>query len=76
MRRILRLTKIDFIRWWRWAAGLTIRFIVIGFGRSPSRRLQYSVDFTGGTLMQLHFTQPPDAARVRSALDAQAESGR
>jgi preprotein translocase subunit SecF len=71
MLRILHDTKIDFIRWWRWAAGLTIAFIVIGFGALAIRGgFDYSVEFTGGTLMQLHFNQPPDPAKVRSALDA------
>ena len=28
MLRILHDTKFDFIKWWRWAAGLTIAFIV------------------------------------------------
>jgi preprotein translocase subunit SecF len=71
MLRILHDTKIDFIRWWRWAAGLTIAFIVIGFGALAIRGgFTYSVEFTGGTLMQLHFNQAPDPAKVRSALDA------
>ena len=30
----------------------------------------YSVEFTGGTLMQLHFNTPPEPAKLRSALDA------
>jgi preprotein translocase subunit SecF len=71
MIRILHDTKIDFIRWWRWAAGLTIAFIVIGFGALAIRGgFTLSVEFTSGTLMQLHFNQAPDPAKVRSALDA------
>lgn len=71
MLRILHDTKIDFIRWWRWAAGLTIAFIVIGFGALAIRGgFTLSVEFTSGTLMQLHFNQAPDPAKVRSALDA------
>ena len=71
MLRILHDTKIDFIRWWRWAAGLTIAFIVIGFGALAIRGgFTYSVEFTGGTLMQVHFNQAPDPAKVRAALDA------
>ncbi len=71
MLRILHDTKYDFIRWWRTAAALTVAFIVIGFGAlAVHGGFDKSVEFTGGTLMQLHFTQPPDAAKVRSALDA------
>jgi preprotein translocase subunit SecF len=71
MLRILHDTKIDFIRWWRWAAGLTIGFILIGFGALAIRGgFEYSIEFTSGTLMQVHFTKAPDVARLRSALDA------
>jgi preprotein translocase subunit SecF len=71
MLRILHDTKIDFIRWWRWAAGLTIGFIVIGLGSLAIRGgFDYSVEFTGGTLMQLHFTAVPPPGKIRAALDA------
>ena len=30
MLRILHGTNYDFIRWWRWAVGLTLAFIVLG----------------------------------------------
>ena len=30
MMRILHDTKLDFIKWWRWAAGLTAAFILLG----------------------------------------------
>ena len=71
MLRILHDTKYDFIKWWRWAAGLTAR--VHRSPDSPASLIRggfnYSIEFTGGTLMQLEFTQPPDVARVRSTLD-------
>jgi preprotein translocase subunit SecF len=71
MLRILHDTKYDFIRWWRTAAGLTIAFIVIGLGSLAIKGgFDYSVEFTGGTLMQLHFTAPPEQAKIRAALDA------
>ena len=71
MLRILHDTKIDFIRFWKTAAGLTIAFIVIGLGSLAVRGgFDYSVEFTSGTLMQLHFNTPPAAGAIRSALDA------
>ena len=70
MLRILHDTKYDFIRWWRWALGLTIAFLVIGLGSLLFNPPNYSIEFTGGTLMQLEFTQPADAGRIRSALTA------
>ena len=32
MLRILHDTNYDFIRWWKWAVGITIAFLVIGLG--------------------------------------------
>ena len=72
MLRILHGTKYDFIRWWRWAAGLTIAFIVIGIASIFHKAPNYSIEFTGGTLMQLEFATPPDVGAIRSSLD---ESG-
>ena len=69
MLRILHGTSYDFIRWWRWAAGLTIAFIFIGMASLLHKTPNLSIEFTGGTLMQLEFVTPPDVAAVRSALD-------
>ncbi|MBM4194786.1 MAG: protein translocase subunit SecF [Gemmatimonadetes bacterium] len=71
MYRILHDTKYDFIRWWKTAATLTVAFIAIGLGFLAFHGgYTYSVDFTGGTVVQLKFTQPPDVAQLRSALTA------
>ena len=71
MLRILHGTKYDFIRWWRWAAGLTIGFIVLGLGDVAFRGgFRESIEFTGGALVQLEFTTAPDVARLRSVISA------
>jgi len=71
MLRIFHNTKFDFIKWWRWAAGLTIAFIVLGLASFAFRGgVNYSIEFTGGTLIQLQFQQPPDAAELRRVIDA------
>jgi preprotein translocase subunit SecF len=69
MIRILHDTHYDFIRWWRWAAGLTIAFIVIGVGSLIISPLNRSIEFTGGTLMQLQFATPVDVGQLRGILD-------
>ena len=70
MLRILHDTTYDFIRWWKWALGLTIAFLVIGLGSLAFNPPNYSIEFTGGTLMQLEFTQPAQAGRIRSTLES------
>ncbi len=69
MLRILHDTKVDFIRYWRTAVGLTIAFLVAGAIALAVRGVNRSIEFTGGTLMQLDFKQDPGAAAIRSALD-------
>jgi preprotein translocase subunit SecF len=69
MLRIFHNTTYDFIRWWKVALGLTAAFIVLGIGSLLIKGVNYSIEFTGGTLMQIHFTHPPDAGQIRSAMD-------
>jgi preprotein translocase subunit SecF len=70
MLRILHDTNIDFIRWWKWAVGITAAFILVGiasFAINP--RINTSIEFTGGTLMQVAFNKPVDVGELRSNLD-------
>lgn len=70
MLRILHNTNYDFLRHWRAAAAISAAFILLGAGLLIfGGGVRYSIDFTGGTLMQLEFEQPPDVAQIRGALD-------
>jgi preprotein translocase subunit SecF len=69
MLRIFHNTKYDFIRWWRVAIGLTVAFIALGFGSLAIKGVNYSIEFTGGTLKQLSFKTATDPARIRRAMD-------
>lgn len=76
MLRILHDTKFDFIKWWRWAAGLTAGFILLGLASFAIKGgPNYSIEFTSGTLMQLQFTKPTDAGRIRATLDRAGITG-
>ena len=71
MIRIFYKSRYDFLRFWRVAAALTVAFILLGlasFGFTGG--VNYSIEFTGGTLMQLTFKQPPDVATLRTELIA------
>ena len=71
MIRIFHNTSYDFIKWWRQAAIATAAFIVLGLASYAFRGgVNYSIEFTGGTLMQVHFASPIDDAQLRAALDA------
>ena len=68
MLRIFHNTKYDFIRWWKWAAGLTVAFLLIGLISYIRAPINYSIEFTGGTLMQVEFAQPLDVSSLRAKL--------
>jgi preprotein translocase subunit SecF len=76
MLRIFHNPKFEFVKHWRIAAILTIAFIGAGlvtFGITGG--VNYSIEFTGGTLMQVQFKQAPDVAVVRSTLDEAGITG-
>jgi preprotein translocase subunit SecF len=76
MLRIFHHTHYEFIRHWRVAAGLTVAFIVAGLLSFVIKGApNLSIEFTGGTLMQVAFKQKPDVALMRSTLDAAGVKG-
>ncbi|MGI9076010.1 MAG: protein translocase subunit SecF [Gemmatimonadaceae bacterium] len=68
MLRILHDTKVDFIRRWRLAAALLVVFILPAIVLIALNGFRYSIEFTGGTLMQVTFKEAPGVANVRAAL--------
>ena len=68
MLRILHDTTIDFIRLWRWSTVVIALFIIPGVIFIAVSGFRYSIEFTGGTLMQLEFREAPNIADVRSTL--------
>ncbi|PYO96357.1 MAG: protein translocase subunit SecF [Gemmatimonadetes bacterium] len=70
MIRLFANANYDFIKWRRWAYGLTAAIIIPGFALFLVRGLNYSIEFTGGTLIQVQTPQPVGTERIRGALDA------
>src|SRR2546428_12630568 len=70
MIRLFANANYDFIKWRRWAIGLTLAFIVPGYALFFVRGLNYSIEFTGCTLIQVTTAQPVGTGKIRSALDA------
>ena len=70
MIRLFANANYDFIKWRRWAYGLTAAIIIPGFALFLVHGLNYSIEFTGGTLIQVQTTQPVGTDRLRAALDA------
>jgi preprotein translocase subunit SecF len=68
MLRILHNTKFDFIRRWKPAAIAILVFIVPAVALILMKGFNWSIEFTGGTRIQLEFQQAPDISVVRSEL--------
>ena len=75
MLRILHGTNYDFIKPWRIAVAITVVFIAAGLAFLGIHGINKSIEFTGGTLMQLQFKQPPNPADIRSVVDAAGYPG-
>ena len=68
MLRILHDPKIDFIRLWRTAAIISAVLILPALALIAVKGFDYSIEFTGGTLMQVKFDDAPAFTDVRDAL--------
>jgi len=75
MLRILHNTHIDFIRLWRITTAITLAFILPGLFLAATKGYNYSIEFTGGTAMQVSFKTPPNPADIRAAIDAAGVHG-
>ncbi|MBI3634810.1 MAG: protein translocase subunit SecF [Candidatus Rokubacteria bacterium] len=59
----------NFIGKRKWAYIVSIAFTLIGLASIAVKGgLRYDIDFTGGTLVQVRFAQPPSIAKIRTAL--------
>lgn len=64
-------TRIDFIRYSTWAFAFSAALILLGLASFWYHGgLNYGVDFVGGTVVHVKFTQPASVADIRQALAA------
>jgi preprotein translocase subunit SecF len=73
--RLFANANYDFIGFRRYAYGVTGAILVLGLISLGVFGLNYSIEFTGGTLIQVRTQQPLDAAATRAALDHQGVRG-
>jgi preprotein translocase subunit SecF len=69
MIRLFANASYDFIKWRRWAFSLTGAIMLVGLGFLGTRGLNYSIEFTGGTLVQVELHRKVAVADIRTALD-------
>jgi len=69
MIRLFANASYDFIKWRRVAFSLTGAIMLIGMIFLASRGINYSIEFTGGTLVQFEVATKTETAKLRTALD-------
>lgn len=82
-RIIPKDTRIDFIKRWRIVTVLIAVYLLpalvwiaaSGITRGIGQTFHLGIEFTGGTVVQYEFPNPPDLERVRNALTAAGFSG-
>lgn len=62
-------TKIDFMRQRKWAAIFSITLFIFSISSLIINGLNLGLDFTGGTEIQIHYTEPADLSQIRIQLD-------
>jgi len=59
---------IDFMRWSKLASVLSVIMIATAIFTLSTKWLNWGLDFTGGTLIEVGFEQPADLEKIRGAL--------
>jgi len=75
MTRFFANANYDFIGLRRYAYGVTAALILPGLLFLLIKGLNYSIEFTGGTLVQIQSKAPVDVASLRSGLDREGIKG-
>lgn len=60
--------KFSIVKNYKIFFAITITFLIIGFGSMIMRGFNLGIDFTGGSIMDLKFSQPVSVAQVRDVL--------
>jgi preprotein translocase subunit SecF len=68
MEMLSSKSNIDFIGKRKIAYGLSLLLILTSFGSIIFQGLNFGIDFSGGTLVQVRFQTPPDIKEIRNAL--------
>jgi preprotein translocase subunit SecF len=69
MIRLFANANYDFIKWRRVAFSITGLIMLVGAIDLVARGLNYSIEFTGGTLVQVEVAHKVPTASIRTALD-------
>ena len=66
---------LPFMKWRRFAALFSALVMVVALGSLFTQQLNWGLDFTGGTLVEVAYADTADLNTIRSTLDSQGYSG-
>jgi len=68
-------TKINFMYYRKIALGLSLLLMILSLVSLVFKQLNLGLDFTGGTLVELHYTEPADIESIRRTLSQSGYEG-
>lgn len=68
-------TKVDFMGMSKWTAGISIAVSIVAIFFLVTKGLNYGLDFTGGTQLELRYPAAVQLDPIREALDAEGFPG-
>jgi preprotein translocase subunit SecF len=69
------MKTINFMGWRKLALLFSLLMLVVSIGSFFTRQLSWGLDFTGGTLVEVHYSETADLKQIRADLDAQGYPG-
>jgi preprotein translocase subunit SecF len=66
---------IDFMGQRKLATLFSLTLLLISIGSLATRQLNWGLDFTGGTLVEVHYSETADLNAIRNTLNAEGYSG-
>jgi preprotein translocase subunit SecF len=69
------MKTINFMGQRKLAMLFSLTLLLISIGSLATRQLNWGLDFTGGTLVEVHYSETADLNAIRSTLDAEGYSG-
>ncbi len=69
------MKTIKFMSQRRLAATFSILLLLVSIGSLATRQLSWGLDFTGGTLVEVHYSSTADLNAIRDTLQTQGYAG-
>ncbi|WP_025822559.1 protein translocase subunit SecF [Shewanella marina] len=76
MLQVLSLKKtVDFLRYAKPVAYLSVLLVILSVVSLATKGINWGLDFTGGTVVELSFSKPADLPELRSQLNSEITTG-